>query len=87
MQKVFNGLAVFSGLVSISIVAGLTTLYLNKDNIVEDLKSKVTIEVTNAITAALPGIVDGMMPEVPELPTATGGAIPSLPTSTGGIIP
>lgn len=76
MQKVINGIALFSGAVSLSLVVGGTMLYLNKDNIVEDLKSKVTTEITSAITDALPGLVNAAMPEIPEVPTKTGGVVP-----------
>jgi len=76
MQKVINGIALFSGAVSLSLVVGGTMLYLNKDNIVEDLKTKVTTEITSAITKALPGLIDSAMPEIPEVPTKTGGVVP-----------
>lgn len=76
MQKIINGIALFSGVVSLGIVVGGTMLYLNKDNIVEDLKAKVTKEVTSAVTNAIPDIVEGLMPEVPEVPTSTGGVVP-----------
>ena len=73
MQKVINGLAIFSGLVSLTLVAGAATIYIQRDCIVDDVKEKVTKEVTEAITGALPGMIGGMMPEVPELPGVTGG--------------
>ena len=76
MQKVINGIALFSGAVSLSLVVGGTMIYLNKDNIVEDLKFKVTTEITSAITDALPGLVNAAMPEIPEVPTKTGGVVP-----------
>lgn len=76
MQKVINGIALFSGVVSLGIVVGGTMLYLNKDNIVEDLKTKVTTEITSAITNSLPGLIDSAMPEIPEVPTKTGGVVP-----------
>ncbi len=76
MQKVINGIALFSGVVSLGLVVSGTMIYLNKDNIVEDLKSKVTTEITSAITNALPGLIDSAMPEIPEVPTSTGGVVP-----------
>lgn len=76
MQKVINGIALFSGVVSLSLVVGGTMIYLNKDNIVEDLKTKLTTEITSAITKALPGLIDGAIPEIPEVPTKTGGVMP-----------
>tara|TARA_B100000900_G_C20482030_1_gene675864 strand:- start:360 stop:626 length:267 start_codon:yes stop_codon:yes gene_type:complete len=73
MQKLINGLAVFSGLVSITLVGATATIYVQRDSIIENTKTKVTEEITKSITATLPGIVGEMMPEVPELPTSTGG--------------
>ena len=73
MQKLINGLAVFSGLVSIALVGTAATIYVQRDSIIENTKSKVTEEITKSITAALPGIVGEMMPEVPTLPASTGG--------------
>ena len=76
MQKVINGIALFSGAVSLTLVVGGTMFYLNRDNIVENLKTKITTEITSAITNALPGLIDSAMPEIPEVPTKTGGVIP-----------
>jgi len=76
MQKVINGIALFSGAVSLTLVVGGTMIYLNKDNIVEDLKTKMTTEITSAITNALPGLINSAMPEIPEVPTSTGGVVP-----------
>ena len=73
MQKVINGIALFSGLVSLSIVVGGTWVYLEKDNIINNAKSQLVKGVTAAVSEALPGMLDAAMP---ELPGATGGAIP-----------
>ena len=77
MQKVINVLAVLSFVGTAGIVGGGTALYLNKDSIVENIKSQVASAAAEAITAELPGMMDAAMP---ELPAATGGTIPS----TGG---
>ena len=79
MQKVINVLAVLSFLGTATIVGGGAYVYLNREAIIEDAKEKVTAAATEAITKALPGMVDGLlpeMPEVPELPTQTGPALP-----------
>ncbi len=76
MQKVINGIALFSGVVSLGLVVSGTMIYLNKGNIVEDLKSKLTTQTTSPITTALPGLIDSAMPEIPEVPTSTGGVVP-----------
>jgi len=68
MQKVINGIALLSGLVSLSIVSAGAYLYMNKDALIEDARVKATEAVTEAITEALPGMVEGLMPEMPEVP-------------------
>tara|TARA_Y100000004_G_scaffold184974_1_gene234586 strand:- start:777 stop:1040 length:264 start_codon:yes stop_codon:yes gene_type:complete len=86
MQKIINVIALLSGVVSLSVVGGGVYLYLNAGTIIETTKEKAVEE----ITAALPRIVEGLMPEVPELPKATGGAIapmPSTPSVTGPAVP
>jgi hypothetical protein len=84
MQKIINTIALLSGLVSLGVVVGGSYLYLNKDAMIEDVRVKVTEEITNAITDALPGIVDSA---IPELPSTTGEVIPSSPNFTGGAVP
>jgi len=84
MQKIVNTIALLSGLVSLGVVIGGSYLYLNKDAMIEDVRVKVTEEITNAITDALPGIVDSA---IPELPSTTGEVIPSSPNFTGGAVP
>mgnify|MGYP001069381661 CR=1 FL=1 len=83
MQKVINVLAVLSFVVTAGIVGGGAAVYLNKDSIVENIKSQVAAAAGEAISGALPGMMDAAMP---ELPSATGGAIPSLPSTTGPAI-
>ena len=83
MQKVINVLAVLSFVGTAGIVGGGTALYLNKDSIVENIKSQVANAATEAIAGALPGMMDAGMPELPD---ATGGALP-LPTTTGPALP
>ena len=83
MQKVINVLAVLSFVGTAGIVGGGTALYLNKDSIIENAKNQIAAAAAEAITDALPGMMDAAMP---ELPAATGGALP-LPTTTGGALP
>ncbi len=49
---------------------------MNKDSLIEQAKEAATKAATEAVAGALPGMMDSAMP---ELPSATGGAIPSLP--------
>ena len=81
MQKIINVLAVLSFVGTAGIVGGGTALYLNKDSIVENIKSQVTAAAGEAITDALPGMMDSAMP---ELPSATGGVV-GAPAAPGGM--
>jgi len=78
MQKVINLIALLSGLVSATTVAGATYVYLQKDTLIESAKSQITKAVTESVTSALLGMVDSA---VPELPKTTGGVV--APTTTG----
>ena len=72
MQKVFNLMALLSFLVSGATVAGAFYLYKNADVMIEEAREQAIKEIAEAI----PQIVEEMLPNVPEVPTATGGAIP-----------
>ena len=76
MQKVINTLAVLSFLGTASIIGGGYYLYTQKDPIIEDMTEKIVAAATEAITEALPGMMDAAMS---ELPSTTGGAIPNIP--------
>ena len=83
MQKLINVLAVSSFALSAAIVGSGVYVYLNKDAMIENAKAKVTKAATEAITNALPGMLDAAMP---ELPNTTGGAVPggaSMPGMPG----
>ena len=88
MQKLINVLSVLSFIGTASIIGGGAYVYLNKDSIVENIKSQVAAAATEAITGALPGMMDAAMP---ELPSVTGGVVPptqpALPKTTGLPIP
>lgn len=79
MQKLVNGIALLSGLVSLSVVGSGVYLYLNKDALIETAKENAIETVTKTITESLPGLIKSSLPEmsVPvELPKQTGGVLP-----------
>ena len=41
LQKIINGIAIASGVVSITVVGAVGVVYFNKDAIIENVKSKV----------------------------------------------
>ena len=85
MQKFINVIALLSGLTSLGLISGSAYLLLNKDAMIEDAKAKVTVAVTEAVTGALPGLIQKSVSiPTPKLPKVTGGAIPQ---TTGLPIP
>tara|TARA_B100001057_G_scaffold500377_1_gene615097 strand:+ start:140 stop:373 length:234 start_codon:yes stop_codon:yes gene_type:complete len=73
LQKIVNGIAITSGLVSLAIVGTVGYVYVRKDAIIENFKSKV-------IESVLPSV------PLPTLPDVTGGAKP-LPASPQSPVP
>ena len=49
LQKIINGIAIASGVVSITVVGAVGVVYLNKDAIIENVKSKVMESVTGSL--------------------------------------
>ncbi len=72
MQKVINLLAVLSFLGTAGIIGGGAYLYMKKDALIEKAKENVANAAVEAVSGALPGLIDAAMP---ELPTTTGPAI------------
>ena len=73
-------MAIFSfGVTSVAVAGGIY-VYTSRGAIIEGVKSKVLEQVSTM----LPDLVGGMMPEMPEIPSMTGG-VSSLPSSTGGV--
>ena len=76
MQKIINVLAVLSFVGTAGIIGGGTYLYLQKDAMIERVKENLANAAVEAVSGALPGLIDAAMPDMPELPKHTGGAIP-----------
>ena len=73
MQKVINVLAVLSFVGTAGIIGGGTYIFLQKDDIIDDVKKQVTEAAVEGVSGALPGLIDAAMP---ELPTTTGPVTP-----------
>ena len=83
MQKIINGIALLSGVVSLAVVGSGGYLYLNKDAIIEDIKGKVMESVMPDLGGSLGSIVPdftGGATSVPKspIPEGTGLGIPSF---------
>ena len=69
MQQIINGIAILSGIISLTVVGSGVVIYLQKDAIIENVKGKV-------MDAVLPDIGGGITDAIPEM---TGPAIPGIP--------
>ena len=69
MQKIINGIAILSGVVSLTVVGSGVFIYLQKDAIIENVKGKV-------MDAVMPSIGGGITDAIPD---TTGPAIPGIP--------
>ena len=74
-QKIINVLAIASGLVSTAVVASGVFVYVNRDSIVDSIKS----QAIEAVSGSLGGSLGGDLPVgTPDLaPPAGQAAIPS----------
>ena len=71
LQKIVNGIAIASGIVSLAVVGTVGYVYVRKDAIIEDVKGKVMEQI-------LPNL------PIPKMPNVTGGAL-ALPTPSNGL--
>jgi len=84
LQKIVNGIAIVSGVVSLAVVGTVGYVYVRKDAIIENVKGKV-------MEAVLPSIGGGITNAIPDF---TGPASPlqdapssPMPEGTGFGIP
>ena len=68
MQKIFNAIAVASGVVSLTVVGAGLGIYLNKDAIINNIKDKALESISG-------GIGDTLGDALP-IPDTTGDVIP-----------
>ena len=69
MQKIINGIAIFSGVVALGVVGIGGYVFIRKDAIVDSIKGKV-------MEAVMPDIGGGIMKSLPD---STGPALPIKP--------
>jgi hypothetical protein len=66
MQKIVNIIALTSGVISLAIVGSGVYVYVQRDQLINSVKS----QVLKSVTGSLPGLVDT------KIPSVTGGVIP-----------
>ena len=95
LQKIINGIAIASGVVSITVVGFAGYVYIRKDAIIENVKSKVMESVLpgGLGTGALEGLGGFALPSpsnpisTPSEPTAPDSSTPPVGGGFGGVSP
>jgi len=83
LQKIVNGIAIASGVISLTVVGTVGYVYVRKDAIIENIKSKVMESVMpdigSGITDAIPSFT-GPATSVPKspMPEGIGLGVPSF---------
>ena len=80
LQKIVNGIAIASGVVSITVVGVAGYVYIRKDAIIDNVKGKI-------IESALPkglgeALTSGGMPTLPTTPSESSASPLPLPISS-----
>ena len=87
LQKIVNGIAIASGVVSLTVVGTVGYVYVRKDAIIENIKGKVMESVMpdigGGITAAIPSFTGPAAPlqdapSSPTMPEGVGLGVPSF---------
>ena len=81
-QKVINVLAVASFAVSGAVVASGLYVYVNRDSIIDGVKSQVMGSLTGGLGGDLGGALGG-----PTLPTGSNDLSPTAPDQAAGLSP
>ena len=81
MQKLVNVIAITSGVVSLAVVGLGGYVFIRKDAIIEDAKTKILEQVTGGLGGALvPDGLGGGGLDIPSLsPTSSEPALPASP--------
>ena len=76
LQKIVKGIAIASGVVSLTVVGTVGYVYIRKDAIIEDIKGKV-------MESVMPDLGGGLGEMIPSFTgdAAPAQAKPSIPTS------
>ena len=77
MQKIINVLAIASGIVSAAVVASGVFVYVNRDSIVDSIKSQAIEAVTGSLGGGLGGDLPIGTPDLAAPDSAANAPVPS----------
>ena len=82
MQKIVNGIAIASGVISLTVVGTIGYVFIRKDAIIENVKSKVMESVMGSVGDSLPDVVGDVLPDITgpagPMPEGVGLGIPNF---------
>jgi len=83
LQKIVNGIAIASGVVSLTVVGVAGYVFIRKDAIIENVKSKVMESVIPGGLGggALGGLSGGLVPDMESPMEAPASPLPTAPIS------
>ena len=85
LQKIVNGIAIASGVVSLAVVGTAGYVYVRKDAIIENVKGKVMESVLPSIGGGITNAIPDFTGPAAPLPDAPSS--PTMPEGTGFGIP
>ena len=77
VQKIVNVIAIASGAVSVALVASGVFVYVNRDSIVDSIKSQAIEAVTGSLGGGLGG----------DLPVGAPDLAPAAPADAANVVP
>ena len=77
LQKIVNGIAIASGVVSLAVVGTVGYVYIRKDAIIENVKGKV-------MESVMPDLGGGLGEMIPDF-TGPAAPLPTSPTMPEGV--
>ena len=83
LQKIVNGIAIASGVVSLAVVGTVGYVYIRKDAIIEDIKGKVMESVMPDLGGSLGEMIPSFTGEAAPAPAQAKPSIPSSPIPEG----
>ena len=83
LQKIVNGIAIASGVISLTVVGVAGYVFIRKDAIIENVKSKVMESVIPGGLGggALGGLSGGLVPDMESPMEAPASPLPTAPIS------
>ena len=82
MQKIVNGIAIASGIISLTVVGTIGYVFIRKDAIIENVKSKVMESIMGSVGDSLPDVVGDVLPDITgpagPMPEGVGLGVPNF---------